>query len=375
LRLLRILLVSFVMTALAALAASCGGSDDSGGSGGNNSGKPFAGQTLRLTYWGGEYEDAMKSTIIPDFEEKTGATIEYTPGWGEQVAKIKSSPPDDPPYDVLAGEMFIFTQAKEAGILQPLDLKKIPNVKHLYPASRETIPYKDGTGVPTFGGWTALAYNENAMPFKPTSWADLLRPEMKGKVSLPRIYWAEDLYVSQLAQGHTDPGAFIKSNPDEAFSNAQTLGDQVKFWYEGGADFVAALKSGQIAAGLYYQELSFTDEWKNAGMKVIVPKEGAIGYTDYWMMVRGTKKQKLAEAFINYVLDPKTQDKYVKVLPAMTYSPDVTQNPDAVASGFYPTNNDQVANFHNSSVDYPWLSSQHLLTPWQERFQKEVIEK
>jgi spermidine/putrescine-binding protein len=373
LRLRRILLLSLLLPTLAVLVASCGGDDGGGGSGGNDSGKPFAGETLRLTYWGGEYETAMKETIIPDFEEKTGAKIEYTPGWGEQVAKIKSSPADAPPYDVLAGELFIYTQAKEADILEPLRFDKLPNTKHLYPASRETIPYKDGTGVPTFGGWTALAYNENAMPFEPKSWADLLRPEMKGKVSLPRIYWAEDLWVSQYAQGHSDPASFVKSNPDEAFANAEKLGDQVKFWYEGGADFVGALKSGQIAAGLYYQELSFTDEWKDAGMKVIVPKEGSISYTDYWMIVRGTEKQALAEEFINYVLDPKTQDEYVKTLPAMTYSPDLTQNPDALASGFYPESNEEVANFHNSAVDYPWLADK--LTSWQERFTKDVIEK
>lgn len=369
---LRILVLSLLLASMAVLVASCGG-DDNGGGSASSSGKPFAGQTLRLTYWGGEYETAMKEALIPDFEAKTGAKVEYTPGWGEQVAKIKSSPADAPPYDLLAGELFIYTQAKEAGILEPLDFNKLPNTKHLYPASRETIPYKDGTGVPTFGGWTALAYNEKTMPFKPTSWADLLRPEMKGKVSLPRIYWAEDLWVSALANGHTNPAQWIESNPDEAFALAKGLGDQVKFWYEGGADFVSALKSGQISAGLYYQELSFTDEWKNAGMKVIVPKEGSISYTDYWMVVRGTQKKALAEEFINYVLDPQTQNKYVKVLPAMTYSPDVTQHPDAVASGFYPDTNEEVAAFHNSSVDYPWLSDK--LTSWQERFTKDVIEK
>jgi spermidine/putrescine-binding protein len=365
--------MSVLFATASMLIASCGGGEDSGSSGGDDSGKPFAGETLRLTYWGGEYETGMKETIIPDFEEKTGAKIEYTPGWGEQVAKIKSSPADAPPYDVLAGELFLYTQAKEADILQPLRMEKLPNEKHLYPASRETIPYKDGTGVPTFGGWNALAYNENALGFEPKSWADLLRPELKGKVSLPRIYWAEDLWVSVYAAGHEDPAAFIKENPDEAFELAKKLGDQVKFWYEGGADFVGALKSGQIAAGLYYQELSFTDEWKDAGMKVIVPEEGSISYTDYWMIVRGTKKQELAEEFINYVLDPKVQSDYVKTIPAVTYSPDVTLHPDAAASGFYPDTDEEIANYHNSAVDYPWLSDK--LTEWQERFTKEVIEK
>ena len=61
--------------------------------------KPFAGQTVRVTSWGGTYEETLRNIVKPAFEERTGATMEIVLG-SAPLAQLKAEG-DDPSVDVL----------------------------------------------------------------------------------------------------------------------------------------------------------------------------------------------------------------------------------------------------------------------------------
>ena len=59
--------------------------------------KPFAGQTVRVTSWGGTYEETLRNIVKPAFEERTGATMEIVLG-SAPLAQLKAEG-DDPSVD------------------------------------------------------------------------------------------------------------------------------------------------------------------------------------------------------------------------------------------------------------------------------------
>ena len=100
----RRLLAIFLGTVMAMSFAGCG-SGDSGqetaneGSDSGEDAKPFEGQTVRVSAWGGTYEETLRNIVKPAFEERTGATLEIVLG-SAPIAQLKAEG-DDPSVDVL----------------------------------------------------------------------------------------------------------------------------------------------------------------------------------------------------------------------------------------------------------------------------------
>ncbi len=108
-------------------------------------------------------------------------------------------------------------------------------------------------------------------------------------------------------------GKWIVGNLDRIFEVIKTrLAPNVKVWYKGGADLYAYMNQGEVWMSPFYTGTAY--QKKTAGMPInfIFPKEGFNGYYDYQMIVRGTKKKELAEAFINFALRPDVQLDFVK---------------------------------------------------------------
>jgi len=84
------------------------------------------------------------------------------------------------------------------------------------------------------------------------------------------------------------------------FAKLKEFVPQVGFWYEGGADAVAALAQKEVLVANYYMEYALQSDLYDLGVRAVVPKEGGTGYLDYFMVVRGTRERDLAERFIDF---------------------------------------------------------------------------
>jgi len=112
--------------------------------------------------------------------------------WTEVVDTIIAAPADDPPYDVTVGEGFLNIRGLQEDIWLPIRYDNIPNATDVYPwyFKRDEIDETDDAyGVPFGYGFEVLAYNKDALDFTPTSWSDLWRPEVQGKIAMDAGYW------------------------------------------------------------------------------------------------------------------------------------------------------------------------------------------
>lgn len=276
--------------------------------------KRFKGQKITVTCWSGPYAESFKKAFVDPFMEKSGAVIIVSPGWSEFMSKIKASPEDKPPYDVFMADGWNYIAAMNIGRLQPINKEKIPNAAHIYGELLKRDPWQKGYGVPLDGSAYLPVYATTKLDFTPTSWSDLMRDDMKQKITLDETFYYglyAAAYISDMLPGaeelYTDEGI------DHVFEVSKKLAGNVKKFYKGGAEFLSLINTGEAVMGAYYVGGTVSEMRKGAEIDMVLPTEGSVSWIGYLTLMKGAQNKELAEAFINFCLDPVQQSEYLKV--------------------------------------------------------------
>ena len=274
----------------------------------------FKGEKLVVTCWSGPYTDSFKKAYAEPFMKKSGAIIVVSPGWSEFISKIKASPEDKPPYDVFMADGWNYIAAMNINRLQPIRKENIPNAKDIYPTLLKREPWVKGYGVPLDGSAYLPVYMGGKLNFTPKAWKDMLRPELKGRLTLDQAFYYglyAAAYISDL-----EPGAgelYTEDGLNEVFKISADLATRVTKFYKGGAEFLSLLNSGEALMGAYYVGGTVSEIRKGTNLKMVVPEEGSVSWIGYLTVMKGVKNRDLAEAFINFCVDGANQTEYLKV--------------------------------------------------------------
>jgi iron(III) transport system substrate-binding protein len=167
---------------------------------------------------------------------------------------------------------------------------------------------------------TGIAYHSKA-PVKPTSWKDLLKPELKNMTTLP-----SPLY-SGAAQIHQ---ATLMENPDLGWAYYEKLKDNGAMPQSGNGGVMSAILSGTKAYGVLVDYMAIREKAKGAPIEFVFPSEGVSIVTEPVAMMKGAKNPEGAKAFIDFVLSEAGQ----KLVLEQGYLPANTNLP--VPKGFPP---------------------------------------
>ena len=275
--------------------------------------KKFKGQKIVVTCWSGPYVENFKNAVVNPFMKESGAIVVVSPGWSEFISKIKASPEDKPPYDVFIADGWNYIAAMNINRLHPIRKENIPNAKDIFPALLQRDAWVKGYGVPFDGGLYLPVYAPKATGFRISSWKDMMKPELHGKLTLDQAFYYglyAAAYISDM-----EPGAkelYSKEGLDECFKLSAQLAKSVKKFYKGGAEFFNLLQTGEVAMGAYYSGGTYAQKNKGVDVDMVLADEGVIAWIGYMTVMKGTKNRDLAEAFINYSLDPKRQSAFAK---------------------------------------------------------------
>ncbi len=247
-------------------------------------------------------------TTRPDFGALCGVKVnEDNFGSNEEmIAKLRGG---NPGYDLIVPTGVNIPQMIREGLLDELDLSKIPNFANVSellqkptydPENKYTVPYQWGT--------IAIGYNKEAVGKEVTSWDDLW--SFQGNAA-----WLEDtrsmMGIALVLLGK-DPNT---TNPDDIAaardflvdhgSNVRTIAqdDGQEKLLSGEADMVI-----EYSGDIFQIMADCTDNPdQNCADKYdyVIPKEGAIRWVDNLAIPKGAPHKALAEAFIDYVLDPQ----------------------------------------------------------------------
>jgi putative spermidine/putrescine transport system substrate-binding protein len=176
---------------------------------------------LVVASWGGKFKAGWDKSLIPNFEKKYGVKIVWSVGQGSAgtLAKLLAQK-DNPQIDVALLDEGPHSQAIALGLVEDLDLSRLPNSKDLYPQAFE--PNNAGINFAISG--TGLIYNTKVFEENkwtpPTSWLDLFRQELKGKIAIHSVRASSGV---DLLLALNRIGGGNEENVDAGFAKLQEL--------------------------------------------------------------------------------------------------------------------------------------------------------
>lgn len=311
---------------------------------------------LVVTNWGGDWNDRTMRFIETPLVESTGIKIvralNLEPERKTKLLAERSLPRGS--IDVAHFSAADALELNEQGILEQLDLTKIPNYANVRPALRS--PYF----VPWVFGAVTLAYNPKFIKEPPTSLAELWNPKYAGKLGVLDQSYYNWIYMAALAGGgkmnQVDPGfAKLAEMKRKMEPKIYPTHQQLAAAFASEDVWISANYSARIA------------QWAKDGVSVrsSYPKEGAVTIVFGATMPKRARNKDAAYVYLNALLDPKGLGAYAT---ASMYAPATTnaQLTDAVRAAIDFTPEQQAT---LQSPDYAYQAQN--LAKWQERWNKE----
>ena len=143
--------------------------------------KKWAGHTLNVQFWSGPEGDNIIKNVVDPFKAETGADVVVDFGnTASSIAKIRAQK-NDPLIDVFfLDDIGVYTTAT-AGLLERLDLSRIPNANEIDPQ----FVILDGLGIGFFTYTDSLIYNTDHYKTAPDTYEALWDPSLRDKVGIP----------------------------------------------------------------------------------------------------------------------------------------------------------------------------------------------
>ncbi len=312
---LRTTLVAASVLAAALALAACGSGGIGGGGSENVStvtvtGKPSG--ELVISNWP-LYIDKQ---TVPDFEKATGIKVKYIEDVNDNAEFFGKMQPLLAQGQSGGRSLFVVTdwmaaKMHELGYLQNLDKSAIPNVeKNLVPQLRHPSfdPNRDFS-VPWQSGMTGLIVRTDLAP-EIHSICDLFNPKYKGKVDM--LTEMRDTVPLVMKSGcNGNPPVDLSHATEQDWLNAI---DEIKQAAESGQirrftgnDYARDLTSGDVDAVIGWSGDAVQLQADNPNIKFVMPKEGCMLWSDNMVIPVGAPNPTAAEAWMNYVYDPKHQ--------------------------------------------------------------------
>lgn len=268
------------------------------------------GGSLNVIDWEG-YTDP---SFVRPFEQQTGCQVHstYAGSSDEMFAKFRSG--GGRSFDLVSASGDASLRFIQSGAVVPVDLKRIPNWKNLAPQLKSpphnTVAGKH-YGVSFMWGPDVLIYSTKVFKKAPTSWSVIYSKKYAGKIEIPDN-------AIQIA----DVAVYLHYKNPYNLNNAQLsrIKNVLKaqrplirhFWASAG-DFESLFKTGDAVLGAGWPLMTIDLKKAHVPVGETIPREGATGWADTWMLSAHSNHVACAYAWMNYALSPKVQAKVVKV--------------------------------------------------------------
>ena len=257
---------------------------------------------LVVSVWGGSWRDMVANIIAKKFTAETGAQVEYiTGGTIDRLNKEKLAK-GNPESDLTFTTSHVGWLYANDGLFETLDLSKVPNAGNLI-AQAKISPFHIGTWAYVY----TIGYRPDlikGVTFE--SWADLWKPEVKGKLASPDFDPSHIIVVSALLSGG-DAATWEKGQ-----ARLKALKPSFKAFFTNDANSQALMANGETPVQVILSMNAHYMVGEGVPVQLVMPKEGAVLGIDTVAIMKGSRKAELAYKFINTALDPQVQAEVAK---------------------------------------------------------------
>jgi putative spermidine/putrescine transport system substrate-binding protein len=266
------------------------------------------------------------------FQKQTGCVIHRKDAGSsnEMVALMRSGGGGGGgQYDLVSASGDASLRLIYGGDVQPVNVNLIPSWKQFLPIFKSPAHNTVGGvhyGVSVQWGPNTLIYNTKSVKPAPTTWGAIYSSKYKGKITVPNnpIQIADAaLYLmkTQPKLGIKDPYELTKSQLDSATSLLKKQKPLLKRYWNSATDEISDFKNGDvlIGAGWPYQTLQL--KAAKAPVAETIPREGATGWADTWMLAKRAPHPNCAYKWMAYVTQPQIEAKQALVFGETPVNP------------------------------------------------------
>lgn len=256
-------------------------------------------------------EDIVTSDVFKPFEEKYNVKIVPDYGnAGDRLTKLSNNPNSG--IDIIELNQSSAAQAYEKGLVEKIDTSKLDNLgKLIAPAKKmqEEAGYGPAYVIQSCG----IVYNKEAVGFEITSWEDLWKAELEGKIAVPDITTTFGPAMVHIASDKA--GVDIKSDKGAAaFSALEELKPNVVKTYQKSSDLANMFAAGEIAAAVVGDFAVPNIQKADANVQYVVPASGTYANFNTIDVVASSENKELAYAYINWRISEELQNVSSKSL-------------------------------------------------------------
>jgi putative spermidine/putrescine transport system substrate-binding protein len=298
---------------------------------------------VNVVAWPGYVEDGSNDPAIDwvtSFEEETGCQVNVTLGnTSDEMFTLMQSGN----YDVVSASGDASNRLIASGEVQPINLALIPNYADVFEGLKnqphntmDGVPY----GVPHGRGANLLMFNTEVVTPEPDSWGlvfDAASPYAGRITAYDSPIYIADAAVYLMATnpelGITNPYALDETQFQAAVDLLKQQRQVIGRYWGLYTDQIAGFQSGDMVAGTTWQVTANVLASGDAPtpIKAILPKEGATGWSDTWMLSSKAKNPNCGYLFMNHIISPQTNataTEYFGEAPANSKSCALTADPN-----------------------------------------------
>lgn len=265
-----------------------------------------AGEVLRVLAWPG-YAD---KDVVQQFEQRFNARVEVSIVDNDDALWQRMRANQGRDFDVFAVNTAELQRYIDEGYSLPLDPGRIPNTRRQLPQFRDVaaIPGLTRGGklhaIPYTYAQMGLIYNRQLVKEAPVSIQALWDPRYRGQV-LAYDGSSHNFSLAALSLGRS-PFRFQTRDWRPALERLIDLRRNVLSFYTLPEEVVELFRNNQVALVFANYGSQQVRALENAGADIgyVIPREGALAWLDCWVINSKTRHRELAEAWINFTLEP-----------------------------------------------------------------------
>lgn len=264
---------------------------------------PLQKKTQELVFL--NWPDYMDQGLIKKFEKQQGCKIRQVYYETEEEQERLLSLTNGKGYDVVLVSMINGLSYLNRKWLAPVDVARVPNLRHVDPAWGRLAPELMQHAVPFSWGTMGIVYRKDLVKGEVRGWKDLLVPReaLRG-----RILMIKDLRDAMVPALKMLGFSVNSSKMDELDAAEKALLSQkpfVKKYSYPALDKKSQLVKGNIWMAMVYSGDAVTLQELNQNIAFVFPEEGTSLWLDNLVVMESSPKKELAMAFINFLNEPE----------------------------------------------------------------------
>jgi putative spermidine/putrescine transport system substrate-binding protein len=304
-------------------------------------------------------QDAYKEALYDPFEAMCDCELVIETGNSvERMAKIEANAAK-PVIDMAVISSHDALALGRKGLLQTLDTSKLSNFDDLYDAAKDPIGGNLAVGYTFYA--SSIVYRSDLVEIN--SWADLLKPEVAGRVALPNITGTQGpLTLHMLSQALGHEGIDFSETINAIGEHA----DDIVTFYVRSSQLAQLMQQEEVIAAPVGRFAWSRFSGSDLPFKWAEPVEGQTGGMNVMLMTKSNGNEELAYKFMDYWLSEEVQTKVANakidspanskvvvaddIADALTYGADLINSLNMISPADIIDNRDNWVELWNANV-------------------------